>query len=163
MLVILVLIFAAAIEAQPQKNNYRIRIHLLEGSRLKGTLIELTDSTIHLGSRHGRSDTIVSYRHVQRIAVRRMNSAARGFGIGFGSGAVLGGLIGLMSYSPPDCDGGFYCIDFGPGASALAGGVVGAIGGGVVGLAGGTGYRKFDIDGDNGKYMYFCHSFEKKH
>ena len=57
-----------------------------------------------------------------------MNDALMGLLVGAGSGAI----IGYATYKRPKPCG--FCIDFGPGAQAIAVGALGAIGGTFVGV-----------------------------
>jgi hypothetical protein len=59
-------------------------------------------------------------------------------GAGYGTliGASLGALVGLLTYEKPEPGyGQWFTIDFGPGANALGGAIVGAVGGFVIGGA----------------------------
>ena len=83
------------------------------------------------------------------------NAAGRGLGYGFLAGGAVGAIFGYAAYSPPNCDGTYFCMDFGPGADALAGGLLGGITVGLVGLIGGSSYRKYMIYGDQPSYHAF--------
>ena len=53
---------------------------------------------------------------------------------GMTAGAFIGGAIGYVSYTPPDCRNTFLCIDFGPGFAALVLATLGLIPGGIIGI-----------------------------
>ena len=142
--------------AQLLENTYRIHVHLSNGGHVKGWLLSVTDSSVNvlITGRPDR-DTAVVFRDIDRVSVRRKGSPGKGFVVGFSAGTVVGGLVGYASYSPPDCDGSFFCFDFGPGMSAMGGAVTGGFGAGLVGLVSGFTYKRFVISGDRIKFAVF--------
>lgn len=143
-------------QAQSEERSYRIRMDLINGARLKGWLLSSTDSTVNLLMVTGsKKDTAVMVRDIGEVSVRRRGAPGKGFGIGFGSGAAVGALIGYATYAPPNCGGNFFCLDLGPGVSAIGGAVFGAFGAGLVGLIGGSSYNKFVISGDPYRFNLF--------
>jgi hypothetical protein len=63
------------------------------------------------------------------------SNAKRGGLAGILVGSAVGAMIGLAAYESPDCTPeSFMCLDFGPGMSALAGGVLGGVALGSAGV-----------------------------
>lgn len=134
--------------AQIEEGRYKVRIVTVKDEILKGSFLSMTDSTIRLRpSFDSAEDTIISYQVIETLKLRRRNNAGKGFLLGLATGSGLGALVGFISYSPPDCSNG-WCLDFGPGFSALAGGLTGGMIGGLFGLGIGTSYQEFEIHGD---------------
>lgn len=155
---LLLLFVIASIPAHSQLRRmiYHIEIVSRDGEKLKGRLVTLQDSAIQVLTRGKKPvDTLISIKRIQKLSLRRRNAPERAFGTGFLIGAGTGVLLGYASYSP-GCDGSAgFCIDFGPGLSALVGGVVGGLGGGILGLAIGSSYKKYMIFGDQPSYDAF--------
>lgn len=155
-LVLLFTIVSITVHSQLKKNAYSIRIDDRQGHRLKGWVIALQDSAILVlvPGRHP-VDTLIAVKKIQRLWVRRKGAPGRGLGYGVLAGGGLGTLIGYATYTPPDCNGSFFCLDFGPGLSALAGGMAGGLIGGIIGVIGGSAYHKYMIYGDQPSYDSF--------
>jgi hypothetical protein len=156
LLVLLFTVVSITVHAQVKRNVYSIKIEDRQGHRLKGWIVVLQDSAIRVlvPGRHP-VDTLVAVKNIQRLSVRRKGAPGRGMGYGFLAGGGLGTLIGFATYAPPDCNGSFICLDFGPGLSALAGGMTGGLIGSIVGVAGGSTYKKYMIYGDQPSYEAF--------
>lgn len=152
LLVLFTIIFFQA-KSQLKKTVYRAKIELQNGEMVKGLLYALNDSSITIiKSIKPAKDTTFAISQIKEIRLRKKSAGVKGFAFGAASGAVIGSLIGYISYSPPACDGTFFCIDFGPGFSALGGAFIGTVSGGILGLATGASYKKFVINGDIAKY-----------
>jgi hypothetical protein len=138
-------------EARAQENKsfvYRMKIEKINGDRLTGYLLTLGDSSVTMApDRKLNISRSIAISDIKLIRLRRKNSVGRGLLIGLGTGAVLGTAIGYMSYTPCNC-----WIDFGPGLSAIAGGIIGVLGGSAFGAMAGTANKNFVIDGDMIKY-----------
>lgn len=142
--------------AQFKRNSYRIKIECFNGDMPRGFLIALNDSSIRMITfeRRRQVDTVYSFRTIKQVSLRRKNAPGIGFVSGLGVGAGLGAFIGYIAYAPPDCDGG-WCLDWGPGFSALGGAVLGGLTGSLVGTGIGSSYARFPINGDYGMYLGF--------
>lgn len=150
-LCMLLFIFSSTfVEAQLGRKRYLIQIELLSGSKFKGDLSALNDSSIRMVKYRPMADTVFYVRDIKTISIRRRGAGGRGYLVGTAIGGGLGGAIGYASYTPPSCDG--FCLDFGPGLSAIAGAVVGGITGGLVGLAVGSGYTEYLLHGNQSLY-----------
>lgn len=156
LIALLATIISVSVQAQLKKNSYRVRIELLNGKNVRGYLTALNDSSIQIRrASTEKVDTLFTVSSIKNLSIRRKNSGGHGFLVGLGVGAGLGALIGYASYSPPDCDGQFICIDFGPGLDTLAGAIAGGLSGGLLGLITGSLYRKIAINGDFALYNQF--------
>jgi hypothetical protein len=155
--IVLVLLFTVASisgYSQLKKKMYSIQLENKQGDRLKGWIIALHDSAIQVWIPGKHSvDTLIAIKNIQRLSVRRKNGPGRGLRYGLLVGGGIGTLLGYASYSPPGCDG--FCIDFGPGLSAVVGAVAGALTGSIVGALGGSTYRNYMIYGDQPSYDAF--------
>jgi len=113
-------IFANALSAQ--SNVWQIKL-------AAATML----SNVSLQNVVGDSLAISQFGQVRRIAVdaiiemrqAKKSKFWKGAGIGFLTGAAAGALIGLATYEEPNAADGF-TLDFGPGANALGGGILGA-------------------------------------
>jgi len=81
--------------------------------------------TVHIVASQLTALDVSTAQHTRRLA---------GTGIGFLSGAVLGGVLGAATYRKPDCSGEVLFCDLGPGFDATAGAVLLGGVGAVVGL-----------------------------
>lgn len=137
---------------QEKRIIYRTKIQFLNGDVVRGYLTAWNDSSIQIvTSARPRKDIIFPVHHIRAISLRRKHAIGRGFLIGFGIGAGLGGIIGYAAYTPPDCAGAFLCFDFGPAFSVLAGAILGSGIGSIFGGAIGSGYYRYGIYGDVNK------------
>lgn len=145
---LLAVISICAPAQQLKRNAYRIRVQLSDGNMFRGYLYALHDSSIQVFQYARKNlDTLFSFRVISSISLRRRNAPGNGFLAGLGVGGGLGALLGFMTHTPPDCGGGF-CMDFGPGLSAIAGGAIGGLFGGLLGMQVGSRYKSFPIHGD---------------
>jgi len=76
---------------------------------------------------------LIPYQNISVVTVRRKGSVGRGILIGGLSGLFLGGVIGYASYKPVNCEGAWFCMDFGPGYDAAAGASIGTLAGAAIG------------------------------
>jgi len=149
---VLLLIFSAANALLAQDNAWQIK--LADGDIL---------SNLSLQNVVGDSLVVSQTGQARRIAVddivemRRAGKSKfwKGAGIGFLAGGATGALIGLATYEEPDPANGF-TLDFGPGANALAGGILGGLGGFVVGGMIGASAGKDEV------YDFSTKTFEQK-
>lgn len=133
----------------------------MEGEIHKGYLSHLNDSTFYIsvvpvlfGAPDQRNKNRFSYPAIAQVILKRKGNVGKGILLGTLSGAAIGAIIGLVTYQEPDCGPGtWFCLDFGPGFSALGGGIIGAFGGGLIGgIAGASAKKTFSIGGKKEKY-----------
>ena len=104
--------------------------------------------------------THIAATAIKSIRIHRKGAIGRGIGWGATTGGIAGAIVGFASYTPPDCS--FFCIDFGPGPDAIAGGVIGAAAGSLIGLAIGSAGKEFIVEGDQTKFDLFANEFKDK-
>jgi hypothetical protein len=75
----------------------------------------------------------VNINNIEEIIKINESSIWESAGIGFGIGSIGGAVLGLASYEKPEDNGGFITFDYGPGFSAIAGGIIGGITGSIIG------------------------------
>lgn len=160
-LLILFILIAITLPAQVKKNRYRIKVIFVNDAILKGDLISLNDSSIHMVKYRPMADTVLMINDIMKISVLRKGAPTTGFLAGLGIGAGLGAAIGYVSYSPPSCDGGF-CLDFGPEFSALGGALLGGVAGGLIGMAARSVYTEYPIYGNRNAYHNFRHQLSEE-
>ena len=132
-----------------RKKVFIARIELADGTKAKGMLYRINDSSVEIASLEKKSkDTLVQIifsSTIETIKTRRRNSIGSGVALGIATGAI----IGFMTYSDPCGPDSFFCFDFGPG---LPMGVGAAIGG-VLGTAVGASLQKhFKIRGSEEEF-----------
>jgi len=122
----------------------RIRVSIAEW-KTTGKVTRLTENTLVVISNHNIHN--IPYVSISRLEVARgsKSNLVKGLLIGTGSGAVLGGLIGLAAYEPPpekpctfhDSSGCLTMESEGLAffAGAFIGGVVGCVSGTIIGVA----------------------------
>jgi hypothetical protein len=153
--VILLLIQTSKLKAQQlsKKKVYKLKIIDKNESALKGYLISVRDSTLHLNERLDGSGAFeVKTDQIKLIKVRRKGSIGKGIAIGAATGGVLGYIIGYASYQEPDCTGTFFCFDYGPESDGAAGMTLGILIGGTIGGIVGGSSKKFEINGDQNSF-----------
>ena len=91
-----------------------------------------TDSLKEVSFIMKQSIKIIRLENVNYLKFQKKGKKGKSTLIGGAVGFGLGGLIGLITYSPCSSSGGF-CVDLGPGASALGGGILGLIPGLIIG------------------------------
>jgi len=123
--------------AQP---GARIRLKpvgaVFDTSLLRGTLVARRGDTLDIRTAaDGRLRTTILRDNVQlEFSIGREPALVQGAGVGLIVGGTVGVLAGVASYQSPGCQPNQLCFDFGPGMSALAGGLIGAGAGAVLGL-----------------------------
>jgi hypothetical protein len=125
--------------AQAPVAGERIRVRQAGEASRVGTLVALANDTLAVRWANDSATARLPIGQVSQLEVSRgsqrrvMSRLGRGFMIGAGAGAVLGGVGGAME----DCEGELFCV--GPAGGALIGGVVfgatGAVIGALTGLA----------------------------
>ena len=125
--------------AQAPVAGERIRVRQAGEPSRVGTLVALANDTLVVRWENDSATARLPVAQVSQLDVSRgsqrrvMSRLGRGFMIGAGAGAVLGGVGGAME----DCEGELFCV--GPAGGALIGGVVfgatGALIGALTGLA----------------------------
>lgn len=158
------LLFLIAISSDSiplRRISYKTELVTVDGEIQKGYLSHLNDSTFYIsdvpvlfGSPDQRNKNRFSYPVIAQVSLRPKGSVGRGILFGALGGAAIGALIGLVTYQEPDCElGSWVCIDFGPGFSALGGGIIGTFGGGLIGgIAGASAKKTFSIGGKKEKF-----------
>lgn len=124
--------------AQPRAKMYKLKITTKTGRVKSGYLREMTDSTLLISPQPLLESPVESIKNksIQSITVRERHAIWKGVLIGAGTGAFIGGLIGYATYKEPVCYS--FCLDFGPEADALGGGLIGGAAGALIGLAVGS-------------------------
>ena len=104
----------------------------------------------HLSS---NTASLVPYQNITQITVRRKGSVGRGILIGGLSGMFLGGVIGYISYKPVNCEGTWFCMDFGPGYDAATGASIGTLAGAAIGgIIGAVAKKTWTIGGNKNRF-----------
>lgn len=121
------------------------RLILTNGDTLSGVSLEKLAGDSILVSQDASINSIPIASLVEMRNFKK-SQFLKGAGIGFLAGAAAGALIGWATYEEPQpSPESFILLDFGPGANALAGGVVGGLGGLLLGGAIGASAGKDDI------------------
>ncbi len=116
--------------AQPLFPGTRVRVSSV--ARLKpvtGVVLTSTRDSLLVRAEPAGDTATFAVAQLSRLEVSAGSRThrLRGAALGFGSGAVLGALVGVATYTKPDCRD--FCLDFGPGFDAAAGAVfLGAVG-----------------------------------
>jgi hypothetical protein len=107
---------------------------VLGDQKQTGSVVSTTSDTLVFLPAKQSTSTAISTPYIFAIDVahgthtQKLTDALVGLLVGAGGGAI----IGYATYKrPKPCA---FCIDFGPGAQAIAVGALGAIGGGLVGV-----------------------------
>ena len=121
--------------AQPLHPGQRVRVSSV--ARLKpvtGVVLASTRDSLLVRAEPAGDTATFAVAQLSRLEVSAGSRThrLRGAALGFGSGAVLGALVGVATYRKSDCRE--FCFDFGPGADAAAGAVVLGTVGTVAGL-----------------------------
>ncbi|MEI6947765.1 hypothetical protein V9K67_11275 [Paraflavisolibacter sp. H34] len=124
-----------------RKVTYQVKLITTSDSVISGYLRLVGDSSVRIcfipvryGAPCGYTKDI-AYQQIRSLRIRRDGRIRRGALLGIVGGSLLGALIGWIAYQPPDCNGSYFCIDFGPGLSALAGLATGTLAGAGLGVA----------------------------
>lgn len=141
---------------------YRIVIEKMDSTVEKGMLEAIRDSSIIITVKiHNQSSSDeIYYSDINTIKLRRTGRIGRGALIGFGSGAVIGGVMGAAFYKKPDVQQNPLAalfvtpLDdyFSKSAAIVEGIFIGGITGGVIGGAIGSANVIYFI---NGNYKFF--------
>lgn len=136
----------------PEKfRMYKVKVTMVDkSSPIKGILLQLKDSVIVLGTTYAK----INYREgdfgivnvpvesIKKIKLRRMNKQGKAMGIGFGAGALVGGIFG---YSTGDWDSDQAGH---PDSQAYFGAVLFGLFGAGVGFFAGIPSKYFYVNGD---------------
>jgi hypothetical protein len=121
----------------------RVRVTAPASVSFVGTLVAVPDDSVRVLAENGANVTLPAAHLTLERSTGLRSNRKRGAGIGFLSGALLGGLIGSATYSPSPCNGNVnerYCPE-GEGVSrktavplaAAVGGAAGAFAGALLG------------------------------
>ena len=161
LLVTLFLMLTLLFSAEAQK-RYIVHVALKSGETLKGVLIRTTKDSLTIQKKIRNLPPIrLGASEIKSIRIRKRGSMRLGLGIGAGTGAIIGGIIGYASYTPPDCSNSLFCFDFGPEFDTIGGGLIGAAAGSLVGLAIGSAGKEFIVEGDQTRFDLFADEFKK--
>lgn len=133
---------AAQVSDWPIAAGSRVRIvsPILGSERQTGTVVMATPDSLIFRRAKQSTTTAISTPNIVKLEVAQgtHRHVAKGALIGFGVGAVVGGILGYATHSSGcKSSGGCIAIDFGPGGdAALAGGILGVLGLVVGGIAG---------------------------
>ncbi len=109
-------------------------------------LDSLSDSTLFAAC-NGKA-TSFPIDSIAMLVACKQGRFSDGDGIGFLVGVSIGAIIGAASYQKPEPSKSFTInIDLGPGADAMAGGIIGGVGGFIIGgiIAGSDRYETYDL------------------
>jgi hypothetical protein len=155
LLIIVFLIMITEADAQQlhKQKAFKMKITTKDGSFKRGYLLSMQDSTVYLNENPDDAEPFeVKFDQIKTIRIRRKHSIRRGIGIGMGTGALVGFIIGYASYEKPDCSGGSLCFDFGPEYDGFAGMALGGLIGGAIGGIAGAASKKIEINGDQNSF-----------
>lgn len=128
-----------------------------DSGRVRGYIYHVTDTTVTISRDFITYNDSISANYVRLKTFNYYNinsvSSVRTGSIPLGLlvGAATGALIGLASYQKPAP--GPWVFDFGPGASALGGAILGIPAGTLVGVL--VHKEKFSIDKDINRFQTF--------
>lgn len=143
---------------------YKAKIRLTdEPTSVKGVLLDLKDTVILIGNaytkrsyREGDFGIVdVPVRSIKRIKIRRMGKQGKSLGIGFGAGALFGGIMGYASGDWDSEPAGH------PDSQAYFGAVLFGLMGAGVGFFAGIPSKYFRIYGDHEIYHAYLDDLNK--
>lgn len=128
--------------------NYKAKVQTISGNQLKGQIIRITKDSLFLKTGKEPEQLIVAGSEIRTLRIRKIGDVGKGFLIGAATGIILGGAIGYVSYTPPECSSG-WCFDFGPEYDAYGGAFLGFVAGSIIGTAVGSSGKVFTVKGEN--------------
>jgi hypothetical protein len=144
------------------RNVYFAVIEYQSGLVTKSILSDVSDSSVQLVDLTGKYIQSVSYKDIEKIRIRRKGSTGRGILIGAGTGALLGIIVGAVTYKPPEPSGWIPTYDPGPTATAAAVGVFGGLVGLITGaILGSIPAKAFKLNHDKLKFSESAPEIEK--
>jgi hypothetical protein len=131
---------SAQFVASPRSGDY-VRVETTKAGKLQGRLIRLDSDSVVIGLGENTHQTVAVPRDAVTnvwVSIGQKRQTWRGLGIGFGAGAVVGGLISALTYTPCEPSGGLgsmscFMAPESAGQAALLGGAVGGFFGLVIG------------------------------
>ena len=145
------------------KKRYIVQVTLKSGEKLTGELIRTTHDSVGILKNPKAQPIRSGASEIQSIQIRRKNAVRQAIGIGAGTGAIIGGIIGYNS-TPQEltCSGCGPWNDLVHGPFTVLGGVIGAAAGSLVGYAIGSAGKKFKIEGNQAQFDLFANEFKSK-
>ena len=125
---------------------YPVSINKNMPTAYRGYLQGISDTTVQLSegpSKFGelRFDKSVSYNEIDQLVIHRRGDLGKGVLVGGSGGALIGGAIGAITYTPCNC-----FIDLGRGFDIVVGASLGSLLGILVGIAVSSGKKRFAIN-----------------
>jgi hypothetical protein len=109
----------------------RVRITRVTGSKIAGTLLEVSPDELTVYSGGARSRSVIERATIAGLerSIKRESRFMRNFGITLGAGLVTGGLLGAATYSPCESTGFMSCFmaPASRGDAAVFGSIVGGV------------------------------------
>ena len=170
LLVMAVLVAASSYSQIRTVNKKTFKVSVVDESNVKhdGYLVTVSDSNLSMVKspiifEEGlilRDSKNYAYENISKITYSRKGAVGRGIIIGALSGAVIGTIVGAVSYEKPaPCDTqNPFCLnlDFGAGVSAAGGAALGTLGGGLIGgIIGAVAKKTFIIGGKRESFKKF--------
>lgn len=115
-----------------ERNGAEVIIRKNDGRSIRGELIAVKKSSLLVLGSQSQADESADIGDIKEIRFLRKSRAKEGLIIG----GIGGALIGLATYQEPK-NTGWITIDFGPGANAAGGGLLGIAVGGIIGAIAG--------------------------
>ena len=130
----LAIVVSSAMEIQAQSQPWLIV--MMNGDTLKQCLpLGLKDNSMNVLCKDDTTE--IAVMSISKMVRPGKSQFWKYAAIGFGAGAVIGGVVGYATYSKPERDQNCqsFCIvlDFGPGVSALGGATLGGVAGFLLG------------------------------
>jgi hypothetical protein len=138
-LLIIGLLTTLSVPATAQQSGDWVRVETSQApKRLEGQLLRADADSIVLVRGEYASDTVAVARTAVKVflvSTGERSNTWRGMGLGFLGGAVVGGLIGVVTFEPCVSDQFLGCMfaPETPSEAAALGGIVGGFGGFVIG------------------------------
>ncbi len=140
----------------------------MEGDTSIGYISAFNDSSVEFAAKinglrteiHDSTYKIFQYNDISEMHVHRKGSVGRGILYASVGGAIVGGIIGALTYKKPvAATGNGYddfslVFDFGPWPSIAGGAILGTAGGSLLGiLFGSAAHKTFIIGGEKQKFQ----------